>query len=50
VEVLRNKAQAFIRSGKSQDDLAKFMDTEYKWAPDSLFQKWSIPGMMTELK
>ncbi len=50
VEVLRTRAQALVRSGKSQDDLAKFMETEYKWAPDSLFQKWSVPGMMSELK
>ena len=49
-EVLRTKAQTLIRAGKSQEDLAKFMETEYKWAPDSLFQKWSVPGMMSELK
>ena len=50
VEVLRTKAQALVRAGKTQEDLAKFMETEYKWAPNSLFQKWSVPGMMTELK
>ena len=50
VEVLRTKAQALVRSGKSQADLAKFMETEYKWAPNSLFQQWCVPGMMTELK
>ncbi len=50
VEVLRSKAQTLIRAGKSQADLAKMMETDYKWAPDSLFQKWSVPGMMTELK
>ena len=50
VEVLRTKAQSLIRSGKSQVDLSKFMETEYKWAPDSLNQQWSVPGMMTELK
>ena len=50
VEVLRTKAQGLIRAGKSQEELAKFMETEYKWAPASLFQKWSVPGMMTELK
>jgi hypothetical protein len=47
---MRNKAQAQIRGGKSQAELAKFMETEYKWAPGSLFQMWSVPGMMTELK
>jgi glyoxylase-like metal-dependent hydrolase (beta-lactamase superfamily II) len=47
---LRSKAQALVRAGKPQGDLAKFMETEYKWAPNSLFQQWSVPGMMTELK
>ena len=50
VEVLRSKAQALVRAGKSQADLAKLMETDYKWAPNSLFQQWSVPGMMTELK
>jgi cyclase len=50
VEVLRSKAQALVRAGKSQADLAKLMETDYKWAPNSLQQQWSVPGMMTELK
>ena len=49
VEVLRSKAQALVRAGKSQADLAKLMETEYKWAPNSLFQQWAVPGMLTEL-
>ena len=39
-----------IATDTSGKDLSKFMETEYKWAPDSLFQKWSVPGMMSELK
>jgi glyoxylase-like metal-dependent hydrolase (beta-lactamase superfamily II) len=50
VEVLRSKAQGFVRAGKSQAELAKFMETEYKWAPNSLFQQWGVAGMLTELK
>jgi len=50
VEVLRSKAQALVRAGKSQADLAKLMETDYKWAPNGLQQQWSVPGMMTELK
>ena len=50
VEVLRNKAQSLIRAGKSQADLAKLMEADYNWAPNSLNQQWSVPGMMTELK
>src|ERR1700722_271624 len=44
------RAQAFVRQGKSQAELAKFMEKEYRWAPTSLPQQWSVPGMMTELK
>jgi glyoxylase-like metal-dependent hydrolase (beta-lactamase superfamily II) len=50
VEKLRNRAQSLIRAGKSQDELAKIMTDEYKWAPGSLNMQWSLPGMMTELK
>jgi glyoxylase-like metal-dependent hydrolase (beta-lactamase superfamily II) len=44
------RAQAFIRQGHSQDELSKFMQKEYRWAPTSLPQQWSVPGMMKELK
>jgi cyclase len=44
------RAQAFVRQGHSQDELSKFMQTEYRWAPTSLPQQWSVPGMMKELK
>jgi cyclase len=44
------RAQVFVRQGHTQDELAKFMQTEYRWAPKSLPQQWSVPGMMTELK
>jgi glyoxylase-like metal-dependent hydrolase (beta-lactamase superfamily II) len=50
VEKLRNRVSGLIHEGKSQDEIAKVMTAEYKWAPDSLQQKWSVPGMMTELK
>ena len=49
-ETLRNRAQAVIRQGKSQAEVAKFMTDEYKWAPDSLNMQWSLPGMMRELR
>ena len=50
VEKLRNRVSGLIHEGKSQDDVAKFMTAEYKWAPDSLNMQWSLPGMMMELK
>jgi len=49
-EDLRNKVQAQIRQGKSQDEVAKFMTAEYNWQPGSLYLQWSLPGLMTELK
>ena len=50
VEKLKGEVTGLIRSGKSQDDLAKFMTANYGWAAGSLQQQWSVPGMMTELK
>ena len=50
VEKLKGEVTSLIRSGKSQDDLAKFMTANYGWAAGSLQQQWSVPGMMTELK
>ncbi len=50
IVTMRDKVGAFIRSGKTQADLAKYMETEYKWMPGSLNQQWSVPGLMTELR
>ncbi len=50
VEKLRNRAQGLIRAGKSQDEVAKVMTAEFGWAADGLQMKWSLPGMMAELK
>jgi cyclase len=50
VVTLTTRARAFVRQGKSQEELAKFMETEYKWAPNSIQQIQNVPGMMTELK
>lgn len=44
------RVRGLIREGKSQDEVAKVMTAEYKWAPDSLNMQWSLPGMMKELK
>jgi len=44
VEKLRTRVTGLIHEGKSQADLAKFMETEYKWAPGSLNQQWSVPA------
>jgi cyclase len=47
---LRERVTQEIRGGKTQADIAKFMETEYAWAPNSLQQQWSVPGFFTELK
>jgi glyoxylase-like metal-dependent hydrolase (beta-lactamase superfamily II) len=47
---MRDSVHKMIKSGKKQEDIAKYMETEYKWAPGSLQQQWSVPGFMTELK
>ena len=50
IVTLTTRAQTFVRQGKSQDELARFMETEYKWVPNSIQQIQNVPGMMTELK
>jgi glyoxylase-like metal-dependent hydrolase (beta-lactamase superfamily II) len=50
VAKMRDRVSAMIHEGKSQADVAKFMDSEYGWKPDSLQQQWSVPGMYQELK
>ena len=50
IEKLRSRVSGLIREGKSQEDVAKMTAVEYGWAPNSLQQQWSVPGMMQELK
>jgi cyclase len=50
VAKLRTRVTGLVHEGKSQDEIAKVMETEYKWAPGSLQQQWSVPGMIAELK
>jgi cyclase len=50
VEKMRGRVSALVHEGKSQDEIAKFMTAEYNWAPGSIQQQWSVPGMIAELK
>jgi cyclase len=50
VEKMRTRVSGLIHEGKSQAEVAKFMETEYKWVPGSIQQQWSVPGMYQELK
>ena len=47
---LKTRVSGLIREGKTQNEIAMVMTTEYNWAPNSLNMQWSLPGMMTELK
>src|SRR6266481_2823256 len=50
VEKLRNRVSGLVREGKGQDDVGKVVMSEYGWAAGSLNMRWSLPGMMVELK
>jgi glyoxylase-like metal-dependent hydrolase (beta-lactamase superfamily II) len=50
VEKMRDRVSALVHEGKSHEEIAKFMTTEYNWAPGSIQQQWSVPGMIAELK
>lgn len=50
VAKLRDTISSMVKGGKTTADLAKFMETEYKWAPGSLNQQWSVPGFVNEFK
>ncbi|MSV34631.1 MAG: MBL fold metallo-hydrolase [Bryobacterales bacterium] len=47
---IRESVTEQIHQGKTQGDIAKFMEIEHKWAPTSLQQQLSVPGFMNELK
>jgi len=50
VASLRDKVSGMVKGGKTTAEIAKFMETEYKWAPGSLNQQWSVPGFANEFK
>lgn len=50
VQKIREQVSQQIHEGKTQADIAKFMETEYNWAPNSLQQTLTVPGFMTELQ
>jgi glyoxylase-like metal-dependent hydrolase (beta-lactamase superfamily II) len=50
VEKLRSRATALIHDGKSQEEVGAVMAAEFGWGPDSMQARWSLPGIMTELK
>jgi len=47
---MRTEVSGMVKGGKSQAEVAKFMEVKYKWALNGIQQQWSVPGFMTELK
>jgi len=48
---IRDQVSALVKGGKSQEEVAAFMEKEYGWRrPNSLQQLWSVPGFMIEFK
>jgi glyoxylase-like metal-dependent hydrolase (beta-lactamase superfamily II) len=47
---MRQEVSGMVKSGKSQSEVAKFMETKYTWPANGIQQRWSVPGFMTELK
>jgi len=47
---LKDNISGLIRQGKSKDDIAKVMTTEYGWAPGGLQMTRGFDGMLAELK
>ena len=50
VLAIRQEVSGMVKGGKSQAEVAKFMETKYQWAAKSTAQRWSVPGFMAELK
>jgi len=47
---LKDHVSALVRQGKSKDDIAKVMTSEYGWAPGGLQMTRGFEGMLAELK
>jgi glyoxylase-like metal-dependent hydrolase (beta-lactamase superfamily II) len=50
VEKLHNRVSGLIRENKSKDEIAKVMDSEFGWAPNSLQMTRGFDGMLAELR
>jgi glyoxylase-like metal-dependent hydrolase (beta-lactamase superfamily II) len=50
VEKLRTRVSGLIRDGKSKDEIAQVMQSEYGWGPNSLQMTRGFDGMLAELR
>ncbi len=50
VDKLKTRVTGLIREGKSKEEIAKVMTSEYGWAPGSLQMTRGFDGMLNELK
>jgi hypothetical protein len=45
-EKFRIRAWGLIYSGKSDEEVARIVAEENKWAPNNLTMWWTVPGML----
>jgi cyclase len=50
IEKLKNNVSGLLRQGKSKDEIAKVMTSDYGWQPGGLQMTRGLDGMLTELK
>jgi glyoxylase-like metal-dependent hydrolase (beta-lactamase superfamily II) len=50
IDKLKNNVSGLIRQGKSKDDIAKVMTSDYGWQPGGLQMTRGLDGMLAELK
>jgi cyclase len=50
IEKFRNRAWSLIHGGKSDEEVAKVLAEENRWAPNNLNMWWTVPGVLKELK
>ena len=50
VEKLQQQVGAMVRQGKSKDDVAKMLASDFQWDPAGLPMRVSLDGLMTEFK
>jgi cyclase len=50
IEKLKNQVSGLIRQGKSKDDIAKVMTSDFGWQPGGLQMTRGFDGMLAELK
>ena len=50
VDATRIRVRAMVRDGKTKDDVAKVLISEFGWNPMGIGIRNDVPGLMDELK